>query len=455
MSESPDETRSGLPLFDGTADTGVGSYFVSNYPPFSAWSTSAVADARAAIDLPAAKRVDPGLQAAKLGLYMHIPFCRKRCKFCYFRVYTDKNSSDVETYLDALSREVALYADRGVATDREFEFVYFGGGTPSFLSEKQLESLISRISRHWSWDSAREVTFECEPGTLKKSKLEAIRRIGTTRLSLGIEHFDDSVLEINGRAHRSGEVFRAYEWAREVGFPQVNVDLIAGMLGDSDDLWRDAVAKVIALDPDSITIYQMELPANTVFARSAREADGGSGIASWATKRRWVDYAFEQLTAVGYEVSSAYTLIRPERHAGFVYRDAVWQGADMVGTGVASFSHVGGVHYQNLDQWEDYVGALSSGQFPLSRAMTMTPLQRMIREWVLQLKLGSVSFDYFRDKFGLDPAVQFDAVLSTLREQGLASIDDKGVVLARAGLLRVDELLHRFFEPQFHNPVAA
>ena len=134
--------------FADSSETGIGSYFVSNYPPFSAWNTGDVTAARDAISNPAAKRDSESLQKAALGLYLHVPFCRKRCKFCYFRVYTDKNSSDVETYMQALANEIALYAKEGVAEGRDFEFVYFGGGTPSFLSEKQLESLIERISRH-------------------------------------------------------------------------------------------------------------------------------------------------------------------------------------------------------------------------------------------------------------------------------------------------------------------
>ena len=139
--------------------TEVGSYFVSNYPPFSVWAPQNVPSALDALNTPP----KPG---TPLGLYLHIPFCRKRCKFCYFRVYTDKNADEVEVYLDALSREIALYAGREGLGNRQFEFVYFGGGTPSFLSNDQLKRLIERIGQHWTWKAAREVTFECEPGTL-------------------------------------------------------------------------------------------------------------------------------------------------------------------------------------------------------------------------------------------------------------------------------------------------
>ena len=105
-----------------------------------------------------------------LGLYLHIPFCRKRCKFCYFRVYTDKNARDVETYVAALSREIELVSRLPVMGGRPFRFVYFGGGTPSFLSAKQLTSLVDRLRANIHWDQAEEVTFECEPGTLSAAQ---------------------------------------------------------------------------------------------------------------------------------------------------------------------------------------------------------------------------------------------------------------------------------------------
>ncbi len=424
--------------------TEVGSYFVANYPPFSIWSPEHVPAALTALDTPPAPET-------KLGLYLHIPFCRKRCKFCYFRVYTDKNASDVDVYINTLAREIALYADRPGIGGREFEFVYFGGGTPSFLSSDQLHRLIDRISKFWTWQAAREVTFECEPGTLRESKLQAIKAIGTTRLSLGVEHFDDEVLTINGRAHKSPEIFRAYQWARNTGFAQINIDLIAGMLGETEDKWKRTVEQAVQLAPDSVTIYQMELPHNTVISREAKEHHTEPQIANWATKRAWVDYAFAQFEAAGYAVSSAYTLVRPERHAGFVYRDAVWHGADMVGTGVASFSHFGGVHYQNVDTWEEYVAHIAEGRLPVHRALPVTTHQRLIRELILQLKLGHLDAGYFRDKFSAEISSEFADAFASLVADGYANREGDTIRLTRPGLLRVDSLLPRFFEPEFRN----
>src|SRR5205823_12243782 len=113
---------------------------------------------------------------------------------------------------------------------------------------------------------AEEITFECEPGTLTEKKLSVIRGLGVTRLSLGVENFDDRILELNGRAHRSPEIAQSYRYARSLAFPQINIDLIAGRLGETEENWQACVRKTIDLDPDSVTIYQMELPFNTTIS---------------------------------------------------------------------------------------------------------------------------------------------------------------------------------------------
>jgi oxygen-independent coproporphyrinogen III oxidase len=425
--------------------TEVGSYFVATYPPFSVWSQEAVdTDARPALQSPPTPDVP-------LGMYLHIPFCRKRCHFCYFRVYTDKNAQEVNQYLDVLAREFELYGELPAIAGRPLNFVYFGGGTPSFLSTQQLQRLVTRLSAVAPWHKAEEITFECEPGTLTESKLTVIRQLGVTRLSLGIENFDDRILELNGRAHRSPEIGQSYRAARALAFPQINIDLIAGMVGETEDNWRSCIQKTLELEPDSVTIYQMELPFNTTISKNLLNHTGQftEPIANWETKRRWVSEAFEALERAGYHLRSAYTAVRNPERTRFIYTDRLWQGADMAGLGVASFGHVNGVHMQNLDTWESYSAAIERGEIPLSRAYKPTSEERLIRELVLQLKLGSVRPQYFRDKYGVNILQRFSGQFASLTAEGeLAQADESLVSLTRHGLLRVDALLPRFFLPQ-------
>ena len=430
---------------DPGEETTVGNYFVSNYPPYSFWTQDHVSEAHAALERPPAPR-------AALGVYLHIPFCRKRCHFCYFKVYTDKDASEIERYLDAAIQELTLYSRKPFIGDRRPRFVYFGGGTPSYISSRQLSRLVDAMKRLLPWDGAEEITFECEPGTLTEGKLKVIQALGVTRLSLGIENFDDHILQINGRAHGAKDIDRSYGFARLIGFAQINIDLIAGMIGETTNNWQECVRKTVSLAPDSITIYQMEIPYNTtIFKDMKASGKNAAPVADWKTKREWVDWAFSELEQAGYSIASAYTAVKDPGRTRFVYRDLLWSGADMIGLGVASFSHVGGTHFQNEADFGPYLARLEEGTLPIYRALTLSPEERMIRELILQMKLGSVRRGYFQSKFGIDIQKRFAGPLSALLDRGFLALDQNTVRLNRDGLLQVDRLLQEFFLPQHRN----
>jgi len=423
-------------------ETKAGNYFVSNYPPYSFWKPEFAGEALAAIE-------QPHVAGTPLGMYVHIPFCRKRCHFCYFKVYTDKDSAAIRGYIEALLKEMSFYAGKPFVGGRKPNFVYFGGGTPSYLSADQLKQLTDGMKSMLPWDEVEEVTFECEPGTLTDHKLKTIRDLGVTRLSLGVENFDDHILEINGRAHHSKEIARAYAYARQVGFPQINIDLIAGMVEETDANWKECVRKTIELQPDSVTIYEMEIPFNTtIYQRMKAEGKLVAPVADWETKRAWVNYAFSELEKAGYKVASAYTAVKDPQRAKFVYRDRLWEGADLLSLGVASFGHIGGVHYQNEHDFEPYLAQVRKGEFPIWRALTPSAEERMIREFILQLKLGHVSRGYFLKKFGIEPLTQFADSIQRLKDWGFLSVEGDQIKLNRDGLLQVDRLLYEFFLPQ-------
>jgi oxygen-independent coproporphyrinogen-3 oxidase len=425
--------------------TMAGNYFVSNYPPFSFWKPEFVPDVFAALERPPASQTP-------LGVYLHIPFCRKRCHFCYFKVYTDKDSSAIRGYIEGALKELALYAGKPAISGRKANFVYFGGGTPSYLSVDQLQYLTDGMKRLIPWDEAEEVTFECEPGTLTSHKLKAIRDMGVTRLSLGVENFDDHILEVNGRAHHSKEIARAYAYARELEFPQINIDLIAGMVEETEANWKECVRKTIEMSPDSVTIYQMEVPYNTDIYKEMKAAGKlAAPVADWDTKRAWVAWAFAELERAGYTVGSAYTAVKNKEKTRFVYRDRLWAGADLIGLGVASFGHLQGTHCQNLHDFEPYVKAVQAGTLPVFRALTPNADERLIREFILQLKLGRTDCGYFQRKFGVDPRLRFARPLQALRDWGFGGVEGEAVALNREGLLQVDRLLHEFFLPEHKN----
>ena len=425
--------------------TEVGSYFVATYPPFSVWTKEGVAgDA-----LPALQRQPAA--GTPLGLYLHIPFCRKRCHFCYFRVYTDRNAQEVGDYLDLLAREWELYSQQPAIAGRPIDFVYFGGGTPSFLSTTQLQGLVARLTAVSPWDHAEEITFECEPGTLTEAKLSVIREIGVDASQPRRREFQRRDPDAQRPRASIPGGFPRLRVRAHARVPEINIDLIAGMLGETDANWQSCIEQVLALQPDSVTIYQMELPHNTTISRDLLKGGGqfAQPVASWPTKRRWVGEAFAALEAAGYTVTSAYTATKDPSRTRFVYTDRLWQGADMAGLGVASFGHINGVHMQNLDAWETYGGAIRQERIPLARAYRPTGEERLIRELVLQLKRGTTRPSYFQAKYGVDILERFAGPFDALAAEGYLkpqAVDS--VSLTREGLLRVDWLLKRFFKPE-------
>ena len=422
----------------------VGSVFISNYPPYSFWNDQKVEELIEAFD-------EAPKQATPMGLYLHIPFCRKRCKFCYFKVYTDKNSKEIQAYLDAVKRETETLAKMKAIQGRPLNFVYIGGGTPSYISARHLRGLMDHVSDTWGFDHVEEFTFECEPGTLTEKKLEAIKEVGVTRLSLGVENFDDDILKENGRAHVSTEVYRVQPWIKAQQFDQLNIDLISGMVGETWQNWKDNIQKAIDYDPDSITIYQLELPYNTVYSGGILKGQQVPDFADWNTKREWHHYAIETLQAADFEISSGYTMVKRDRKVKFQYRDNLWRGSDLIGAGVSSFGHLKGYHYQNEPSINLYNDYLTEGKLPIKRAFSTTPRNRLIREMILQMKMGHLQTGYFQEKFGVNILREFQNPFEIHQRDGFLEIGESGVQLTRKGLLQVDSLLPAFYEAQYQN----
>lgn len=423
-------------------ETKGGNYFISNYPPFSFWTADSISDSVKVLDQPPA----PG---TNLGLYIHIPFCRKRCHFCYFKVYTDKNATDIRRYIAGLQREMSMYADKPFINSRPLDFIYFGGGTPSYISARQLQSLVGDLKEMLPWDQAKEIAFECEPGTLSEEKLRAIKDIGVTRLSLGVENFDNKILEINGRAHRSPEIMKTYDYAKSIDFHQINIDLIAGMVNETDENWQRCIEQAIEMEPESITVYQMEIPFNTTIYKEMKEKhEDIAPVADWMTKRRWVTEAFDAFEDAGYTITSGYTAVKDPSKAKFLYRDYLWTGADMIGLGVASFFHIGGIHFQNEKDFVPYLQKVEEGQLPIRRAYQLSKEEQFIREFILQLKLGYITRSYFKDKFDVDIYDRFGEQLREIEQADLLTIRGDEVQLNREGLLVIDGLLEQFYLPE-------
>ena len=420
----------------------VGNYFISAYPPFSCWQSSQTEAVEHVLDTPAPDQ--------PIGLYVHIPFCGKKCDYCYYLSYVARESGTVEAYLAAVVDELSLYADRFPALqERRVSFVYFGGGTPSTLTPPQIRSVGLGLRNSLCWPDVEEITFEVAPRSVRRKKLKALQEIGVNRISMGVQSFDDRLLQLNGRYHFSTDVTRAYDLIQEFDFDWVNLDLMVGLLGETWKIWKASIQRVIDLDPDSVTIYQTEIPPNTKLYRDLKEGNLAATPVPWELKRERLDYAFNELEQGGYTVASGYSAVKdPSRHR-FRYQQYLWRGGDMLGLGVGSFSYLGGVHFQNTGKLDDYQELIQSGKVPIRRALQLTNRERLVREFILQLKCGEIQANSFQAKFGVDVLREFSQPIAELETEGWLTVSKAGIRLTRPGLLKVDRLLPRFYQQEY------
>ena len=418
-----------------------GNYFVAVYPPFSAWGSSQCSALMSALERP--------VSDAPVGIYVHVPFCQKKCDFCYYLSYVGQSAKVVDCYLDCLARELRTYSSFPALNDRPISFVYFGGGTPSTLSNGQLHRLSAGLKEAMPWRGIEEVTFECASRSVRSSFLDALKDLGVTRLSMGVQSFDDHLLKLNGRLHLAEDVLRAYRKIRRFDFDWVNLDLMVGLMGETWDSWAISVQCMIDLAPESVTIYQTEVPYNTQLYRDFKDGRLPAEPIPWESKRERLAYGFNELEKAGYTIVNGYAAVKcPDRHR-FIYQDHLWRGGDMLGLGVASFGYLGGVHYQNAASLEAYQAGVEEGGAPIQRAYALSDRDRLIREFILQLKFGEIAIPAFQRKFDVDILRVFERQLRELAAEGLATVSNSTVQLTRNGLLRVDRLLPRFYSQAY------
>ena len=420
--------------------TTAGNYFISNYPPFSCWTPGEIPELTRVICRPP--------NATPLGLYVHLPFCRQRCHYCYFRVYPHRSPEDIDCYIDSVLKELGYYLRYPAVQNRALSSVYFGGGSPSYLEPDQIRRLLGGLQVQSSWEQVEECTFECEPGTVSAEKLRALKELGVTRVSLGFQSLNNEILRRSGRDLKLQDCLEAFEQARDAGFDEINVDLIAGLPGETKATWQRTIERIASLAPECVTIYQLELTYNSALygsMRAGRELE----LPDWPSKRERVREAFETLEHLGYSIGSAYMAIRHPSRWRFVYTvEHFWHGADLLALGETAFGHFNGVHYQNADTFDSYTGLLASEKLPVGRAYALSAEEKLRREVILHLKTGCLDSAYFSQKFGVEIVDHFASQFEPLSRNGMLEIDGDKIQLTRQGLLQVDWLLPQFYLPE-------
>ncbi len=280
-----------------------------------------------------------------MEVYLHIPFCHVKCAYCALHSFAGRDHF-IEPYVAALEREI-----RCMGAGQRVETVYFGGGTPSLLTARQVETLLAACAQVFSLADDAEITMEAHPATVSLAYLRDLRALGVNRLSFGVQSAHDDTLRRVGRAHTVAEAARALAWARAAGFGNAGVDLIYGLPGESLARWRASLARALAWEPDHVSAYALAVEPGTALARRVEMGQETVADADWMAEM--YDVTTDLLAAGGlrqYEISN---WARP----GLACRHnlGVWRGGEYIGLGAGAHGYVNGVRYEVIRDLEEYI----------------------------------------------------------------------------------------------------
>jgi oxygen-independent coproporphyrinogen III oxidase len=310
-------------------------------------------------------------------LYVHIPFCARICPYCaFYKELLDR--SQTQRFCEAILGELRRHAK-----DRELvpSTIYFGGGTPTALTTTQLEFLLGGFRDALDLSELIEWTMEANPGSVSAQKAVLLRKLGVTRISLGIQSWDDDLLQLLGRDHRETHLRESFRILRDARFPSVNVDLMFGLPGQTLEQWRATLEKTVALGPDHISTYCLTYEEDTEFflrhARGEFRQDSDSDAEFFQT-------TMSILEAAGYEHYEISNYARP----GFqsAHNRAYWSGANYLGIGPSAFSTIGMERYQNVPDFRRYADAVLAGKSPVTSVEDLTPEMKRTERIALALR---------------------------------------------------------------------
>lgn len=360
------------------------------------------------------------------GLYIHVPFCRAKCPYCDF--YSTPALSLVEAWIESLRKEALLYTDAFPT----FDSLYFGGGTPTILSNDAFEKLIDFLRGRFIFADDTEVTVEANPEDVTLEKLAALRSCGVNRLSIGVQSFDDRELVTLKRRHSARDAEVALELARSAGFDNIGIDLICLIPGQTEKSWMNSLQRALSFEPAHLSCYQMTFEKGTPFARM--KAEGRIGVADEETERIFfllTSRFLEDHGFIHYEISNfARDEASRSRHNG-----KYWRHVPYLGLGPAAHSFDGTSRWWNVRSVKQYCRALEGGSKPIEGSEVLTDEQFRLERLYLGLRTcDGVSFQDARA--GSRP----EAVLTPLEQSGLIRLDNGRILPTLEGFLVADRL---------------
>lgn len=370
------------------------------------------------------------------GIYVHIPFCRQACHYCDFHFST--NLSYQDEMVEGIVRELHLrqdYLGEGVQT------IYFGGGTPSILTERQLQKVILAIQKTFSVSAEAEITLEANPEDLTESKLASLKDVGINRLSIGIQTFSDTKLKWMNRAHTAAQAAQAVLLSRKVGFDNISLDLIYAIPGRTTDGWFSDLKQITDLNPDHISLYGLTVEHATVFG-NWKEKGKFNEVPEEKAAEQYLS-SIAMLKEKDYDQYEVSNFAKDGLQSG--HNSAYWSGSPYLGVGPGAHSFNGSTRQFNVRNNMRYLSSLHNGSdFYEMEKLTLT--QQMNEHILTQLRtVKGVDTVSFERKFGHNLFQEFSSTLKMLKHKGWITVNDQKFSLTPTGFLLADEIALKFF----------
>jgi oxygen-independent coproporphyrinogen-3 oxidase len=394
--------------------------FVTNYPDFRHWRREVA---------------EEGLAKQPLNVYLHLPYCIQRCSYCHYKTTTLRNTqlAEIDRYVDSLCREIEIASERFHLRERPVISLYFGGGTPSLLSPANIERIMQTLRRNLTLADP-EINFEAEPVSLTRRKAEILAQHGVNRISVGIQSFCDEVVFRTGRHDTEKQALAAIDTALATG-AVVNIDLISGLLGETPETWAYSVRRAIETGAHSITVYKLEIYANTeYYAQLKRQS---IELPSDDEELALARHALEEFLRTGYQPVNFFTFTRGGRYAQR-HTTTKWQGTDVYAFGASAFGSLGSWAYQNTNDLQRYSELIEERKLPLFRGFVYNDLDMMTRDVILGMKLIHFDRRAFKKRHGFDLVKLCDSTVRRLEDEDLITVGEESVSMTNKGILYGD-----------------
>ena len=366
----------------------------------------------------------------KIGVYIHIPFCKQKCYYCDFISYANKEQY-FDKYVQALITEMSSFLDNN---DVEIETIYIGGGTPSIIDAKYIEKVMAKLQEKNALITAKEITIEVNPGTVTEEKLKTYKKIGINRLSIGLQSTDNNILKTIGRIHSYEDFLNTYKLARNQGFGNINVDLMIGLPNQKISDIKSSLEEITELKPEHISVYSLIVEENTPIEKMLNI--GKLELPDEELERNMYWYVKNVLELSGYkhyEISN----FAKEGYESKHNLDC-WNQKEYIGFGVAAHSYINDVRYGNTENIDEYIKNCNNGEFEQNKIIDEIEKDIFSKEQEFMLiglrKIDGISIQEFKNKFGDNPIFVFKNELSKLVDEGLVVVDFDSIRLTNKGL---------------------